>query len=141
MRSRPGIFWWTAVSALLMIVGGFGPWASVGAVTIKGTDGGDGWFLIVPGLLAGFLLFRQVTKPDARWPMILTAVLGAIGALVAVVDLSDINDLASETAFFGDLVDTGWGLYLSLVASLSLIAAAIATLVRRPYLVVATAMT
>jgi uncharacterized membrane protein HdeD (DUF308 family) len=137
LGSRPGIFWWTAVSAVLMIVGGFGPWASVGDVTIKGTDGGDGWFLIVPGLLALVLLFRQVSAPGARWPMILTALLGALGALVAVVDLSDINDLASETAFFGDLVDTGWALYLSLIASLSVLAAAIATLIRRPYVVAA----
>jgi hypothetical protein len=116
--SRPAIFWLTAVSAVLMVVGGFGPWATALGVTISGTDGGDGWFLIVPGLLALGLLFVQVSRPSARWPMILVVLLGAIGALVAIVDLND---------------------YLSLVASLAVVLSAIATLIRRPYLAAATA--
>ena len=137
--SRPGTFWWTAVSAVLMVVGGFGPWASALGVTISGTDGGDGWFLIIPGLLALGLLFVQASRAGSRWPMILTILLGALGALVAIVDLNDINNLGSESALLDDVVDTGWALYLSLIASLSLILAAIATLIRRPYLSAATA--
>jgi len=131
--SRPGIFWWTAVSAVLMVVGGFGPWAKALGVSISGTDGGDGWFLIIGGLLAGGLLFVQVARAGARWPMILALLLGALGALVAVVDLNDINNLGADDAFLADVVDTGWALYVSLIASLSLILASIATLVRRPY--------
>jgi hypothetical protein len=137
--SRPGIFWWTAVSAVLMVVGGFGPWASALGVTLSGIDGGDGWFLIIPGLLALGLLFVQVSRADARWPMILVLLLGALGALVAIVDLNDISSLGSESALLDDVVDTGWALYLSLIASLSLMAASIATLVRRPYVAAATA--
>jgi hypothetical protein len=131
MQNRPLIFWWTAVSAVLMVVGGFGPWATaLGVATVSGTHG-DGWFLIIGGVLAFALLFRQAAKP-ARWPMIVAALLGALGALVALVDLSDINSFG-DTTIFGDVVDPAWGLYLSLIASASLIVAAIATLVRRPY--------
>ena len=137
--SRPAIFWITAVSAVLMIVGGFGPWATALGVTLSGTDGNDGWFLIIPGLLALGLLFVQVARPSARWPMILVVLLGAIGALVAVVDLNDINNLGAQDALFDDVVDTGWGLYLSLIASVAVVLSAIATLVRRPYLAAATA--
>jgi hypothetical protein len=137
--SRPAIFWLTAVSAVLMVVGGFGPWATALGVTISGTDGGDGWFLIGPGLLALGLLFVQVGRPSARWPMILVVLLGALGALVAIVDLNDINNLGADDALFDDVVDTGWALYLSLIASLAVVLSAIATLIRRPYLAAATA--
>jgi hypothetical protein len=137
--SRPGIFWWTAVSAVLMVVGGFGPWASALGVSISGTDGGDGWFLIIPGLLILGLLFAQTARASARWPMILVVLLGAIGALVAAVDLNDINSLGGQDAFLADAIDTGWALYLSLIASLSVILSAIATLIRRPYVAAATA--
>jgi len=137
--SRPTIFWWTAVSAVLMVVGGFGPWATALGVSISGTDGGDGWFLIIPGLLILGLLFVQTARPRARWPMILAMLLAAIGALVAIVDLNDINNLGAQDALFDDVIDTGWALYLSLIASLSVILSAIATLVRRPYLAAATA--
>jgi hypothetical protein len=137
--SRPAIFWMTAVSAVLMVVGGFGPWATALGVTISGTDGGDGWFLIVPGLLALGLLFVQVSVPSARWPMILVALLGALGALVAGIDLNDINSLGGQDAFFDDAIDTGWALYLSLIASFALICCSVSTLVRRPYLAAATA--
>jgi hypothetical protein len=137
--SRPAIFWVTAVSAVLMVVGGFGPWATALGVTISGTDGGDGWFLIIPGLLTLGLLFVQVGRPSARWPMILVVLLGALGALVAVVDLNDINNLGAQDAIFNDVVDTGWALYLSLIASLAVVLSAIATLIRRPYLAATTA--
>jgi hypothetical protein len=137
--SRPGIFWWTAVSAVLMVVGGFGPWASALGVSISGTDGGDGWFLIIPGLLILGLLFAQTARASARWPMILVVLLGALGALVAAVDLNDINSLGGQDAFLADAIDTGWALYLSLIASLSVILSAIATLVRRPYVAAAAA--
>ncbi|HEX5621640.1 MAG TPA: hypothetical protein VFX51_24660 [Solirubrobacteraceae bacterium] len=137
--SRPAIFWMTAVSAVLMVVGGFGPWATALGVTISGTDGGDGWFLIIPGLLALGLLFVQVSRPSARWPMILVLLLGALGALVAGIDLNDINNLGGQDAFFDDAIDTGWALYLSLFASLALGCCAVSALVRRPYLAAATA--
>jgi hypothetical protein len=137
--SRPAIFWMTAVSCVLMVVGGFGPWATALGISVSGTDGGDGWFLIVPGLLALGLLFIQVSVPGARWPMILVALLGALGALVAGIDLNDINSLGSQDAFLDDAIDTGWALYLSLIASFALICCSVSTLVRRPYLTAATA--
>ena len=132
--SRPAIFWMTAVSAVLMIVGGFGPWATAFGETAGGTDVNDGWFLIVPALLALGLLFVQVARPRSRWPMILVALLGALGALVAGVNLSDINSLAGENVFLDDAIDAGWALYLSQIASFALICCSVSTLVRRPYL-------
>jgi hypothetical protein len=54
---------------------------------------------------------------------------GIAGAATAAYDINDINSLApSSDSLFGgvDVVDTGWGIYLALVSSISLTLASIA---------------
>lgn len=129
---RPALFWVTVAGAALMVIGGFGPWATLlGLASVSGTHG-DGWFLIVGGVVAGGLLARQITG-GGRWPMIVVALLiGLAGAAIATSDLSDINSLAGDT-LLGDAVDPGWGLYASLLGSLGLAVAAALTLAWQPY--------
>ena len=38
LKSQPRVFWWAVVSAALMIVGSFGPWARAFIVTVSGVD-------------------------------------------------------------------------------------------------------
>jgi uncharacterized membrane protein (UPF0136 family) len=126
------VFWWALASAALMVVGGFGPWAEVlDILTVSGTEG-DGWFLIVGGIAAACLvIIRHVTESRARWFLIVSLVLAVIGVLVTIVDLADIEGMApGGEAAFGDAVSASWGIYVALIASLSLLAAMIVSLVQ-----------
>lgn len=126
-----GLYWWALASAGLMVVGGIAPWANAfDIITISGTDG-DGWFLIVGGLLAGgLLLVRMVNESPKTWFVVVALVLALLCVLVAIVDLADISGLADDGGEgLSGAVSAEWGLYLSLLASLSLSAAAIAMLV------------
>ena len=127
------LFWWALASAALMVVGGFAPWASVLEVlSVSGTDGGDGWFLIFGGVIAGGLLIvRFVTESRRIWFLVVSLVLALLCVLVSIVDLVDIAGLAEGEGGIdlSDAVSAEWGLYLSLLASISLAAASIAWLV------------
>jgi hypothetical protein len=128
---RPALLWLTLGAAALMVIGGFGPWATVlGLASVAGTHG-DGWFLVLGGLAAGGLVARQVTA-GGRWPMVVAVVIGVLGAIVAIADLSDINSVADGSPF-GDIVDPGWGLYACLIGSVALAAFAVLTLLWQPY--------
>ncbi len=125
--------WWALASAALMVVGGFGPWASVLEVlTVSGTDGGDGWFLIFGGVIAaGLLIVRFVTESRRIWFLVVSLVLALLCVLVSIVDLADIAGLAEGEGGIdlSEAVSAEWGLYLSLLSSISLAAACIAWLV------------
>ena len=61
MRSLPKIFWWAAGSLVLMVVGAFGPWATVADLTIHGTDGGrDGWVVVGAAGIAALCLLLYI---------------------------------------------------------------------------------
>jgi hypothetical protein len=132
MAALTAVFWWALASAGLMVVGGFGPWAEVlDVLTVSGTEG-DGWFLIVGGIAAACLvIIRHVTESRARWFLIVSLVLAVICVLVTIVDLADIEGMASgEAALFDEAVSASWGIYVALIASLSLLAAMIVSLVQ-----------
>lgn len=129
------MFWWFVVSVALMILGAFGPWAKVFVANVSGVDG-DGWFVVLAAVLAGVMLYQHEKRAGAaRWPMIVSAVAGAIAFLVVTVDAIDIyggEPAAGGESLFGDtdLVSPGWGLVMDHIASLSLVAASIAFLLR-----------
>jgi len=56
LAQQPSTFWFSILAAVLMVIGGFGTWATaLGIVSIPGTRGEDGWFVIgaaVVGLMA-----------------------------------------------------------------------------------------
>jgi len=133
---RPPIFWVTAAAAALMIIGGFGTWASattfIGTFSLSGTSGGDGWFLIAGGAIAAGLLFWEVAEPKA-WKPIAIGAAALLGLVPAVIDFGNIHDVTGAAVSQGVLVQVGWGLYVSVIASAALLAAAIYTYVKRPY--------
>ena len=101
-----------------MVIGAFGPWAKVLAVSISGTEGGnDGWFVVAIAVVAGavFLWTRETTQ--AGYAAIAG---GVLGASIAIYDRTNVKDAASENGQLGELVQVGWGLNLALVASISL---------------------
>src|SRR4051794_21781656 len=111
---RQPAFWWGFLSFSLMVVGGFAPWATIfGFADVSGTRG-DGWFVILGGVLGAVLLVTHANRyPSKRWLPILGALVGSVGAVVAAIDLSDIGSVADTG--LGDLVDPAWGIYVSLL--------------------------
>jgi hypothetical protein len=122
----PKTFWWAAGSIVLMLVGAFGPWATVlGVFTIRGTDDNAGWTVVGAAIVAAialgfFVRWRQ------RWPCIVPFLAGAVGATVAGYNLSDISS-SSDTVFAGVQIEhPAWGIYVALSGSVSLLLASVA---------------
>jgi hypothetical protein len=128
---RPANFWIYLGICGAMVIGAFGPWATVlgGLVSRSGVDGGDGWFLVAGAAIAITLLLTGAT----RGKMISAVVVGVICSIVAIYDLSDAKKIVDDAA---GLVDVGWGLYLSTIASIAFTVQAL-RLARSPELVAA----
>jgi len=113
-------------AAALMIVGGLAPWVTVGGETLANGTEKDGVILIVLAVVAIVLSF--VPAAQGRWPGIALAVVGALGTLICVIDLGSVS---GDDSIGAVLADPGWGLWLDLVASILLLAVALAALVVR----------
>jgi hypothetical protein len=118
------------ISALLMIVGGFGPWAKVlGVITIDGTDDGkDGWIVVAAaGVAIALLVVLAFTR--RRWLALIPLLAGVVAAATTGYDISDISSVGG-----GRLASAEWGIYLSLIASIGLALASLAAIfeLRRP---------
>jgi hypothetical protein len=123
--NQPPLFWVAVASCVLLIIGGLGPWASAiqGILDVSGTDGGDGWFPIVGGLLSLGTLFLTAAGHKRRHSVVLLLV-AVVCALVFYVDYTDISDK-------GPLVDPAWGLWAVLIGSIGLAVSAIGLLTGR----------
>lgn len=120
----PKTFWWATASILLMPIGAFGPWATVfGVLTYRGTDGNAGWTVVGAAALAaiatGFFARRR-----RRWLCVVMFLSAAAATATAAYNLNDIRSL--NTSLEGvDLMSTGWGIYVALAGSVSLLLASI----------------
>jgi len=121
----PPVFWGLPLVLLLLLIGSIGPWATLD-IEILGqseseTEGGlesDGVIILIltlisAALLAAWFFTRKI------WAPIVMAVLGALALLICIVDVADVNDKADTS--LGD-ISVGWGLWLSLIASIGLLA-------------------
>jgi hypothetical protein len=115
-EKAPAIFWWGMLSAAAMIVGGFGPWATLLGVSVSGTDG-DGWIIIV---LAAFALLCVLGEHQHRVLALLSLIAGVTGVAITLYDRSNLTSAVDEAGAFGALAQVGWGLNLALAASASL---------------------
>jgi LPXTG-motif cell wall-anchored protein len=120
----PKTFWWATASIVLMPIGAFGPWATVfGVLTYRGTDGNAGWTVVGAAALAaiatGFFARRR-----RRWLCVVMFLSAAAATATAAYNLNDIRSL--NTSLEGvDLMSTGWGIYVALAGSVSLLLASI----------------
>lgn len=119
---------WVYASAALMIVGAFGPWVTVFAGSISGTDGDrDGWVVVAAAALAAAVFYTRREHPRARaiWAMIF----GGASAALTFYDRMDAQHIIGGSGPLGQaLISIGWGLNLALLASASLVIAALVSL-------------
>lgn len=122
-RPQLSLVIWAATSAVLALVGCAGPWVTALFITRAGLDTGDGRLVGALTLLGGIALaLHGAGVLRHRAAPVLAAIAGSLSALVAAVDLTGIGS-DGGVDFFGSRIQVlqpGWGLYLTLGASISL---------------------
>ena len=111
------------VAAVLAIISSFLPWGSfnagaIGSYSISGTQGGDGWFIIV--LSIGAIVLACL--PNIASPMNKNFSIGVIviGALESILTLVNMINVGKFSINFGDYgVSIGFGLILAVLASIA----------------------
>jgi hypothetical protein len=128
MANEPRSFWWAIASCVLMLLGGFGPWARIfGVISVNGTDG-DGWIVIIAAVIAAGLIVLRQRRALGRWPLIIALLAAVIAAATAIYDWTDLNRVADQLG----IIHAGWGIYVSTIGSCSLVLACIGLLLERP---------
>ena len=112
------------ISAGVAILGSLLPWASLnagafGSYSVHGFNG-DGWFVIIAAIVSIVLTcLNNVNKPMPKGFAIGVIVAGAISTLVTLINLFSINKYVTHIGGYG--VSIGFGLILSLLASIALV--------------------
>lgn len=127
LSGYPARLWWLGASGVLMAVGSLGVWAKteVLGVTLESSRGVErlGWLALVAGAAASVaaLVFARVPqRPRPWWPLAVCAAAAVLGAGVALYEGFQI---ASSDEALAPSESSGWGLHLTLVASVSLFVA------------------
>lgn len=125
-------------SAVAMLVGVLGPWATffrhtVFQHSVSGVDSNNGWFVVTFAALGAFALADYVRVPRL-WKAAWAAAAGAAGVAVALDDRHQIQHGLSRTHInilqaLQPFVRVGWGLNLTIVASLVMGLAALVLIV------------
>jgi Protein of unknown function (DUF2510) len=112
--------YWVACGSLVgMVVGGVGPWITLGPLTFSGTSGGrDGGVVVGAAVVAGILLAVFAATGRRGW-LIGAGIVGLLMLITTIVDLADISDANALGA------SAGWGIWLALAASALLMVASI----------------
>ena len=109
---------WVGLSALLMIIGAFGPWATFFIYSENGTDANAGVTVLVCALIvAGFLALGWFTTWRA-WTLVLSILAVMFAASIAIYNTVDVERLISNENLQG-VVSIGWGLWLDSIATVS----------------------
>ena len=126
---RAGILAWALVSAACIVIGAFGPWATVlGQYSASGTQVSSKWAGVLVGaavLGSVAILLRQETTSAGAWAMIAGVLAGGVGlyehhhisSALGIVNAQ----VAAELPSAGNAFHVGWGLDLAIAAALSLV--------------------
>ncbi|WP_446665500.1 hypothetical protein [Flexivirga sp. B27] len=140
--------WLAVVAGIVAIVGCFGAWVSInmgmfgdlsmnGFGQVSGTvrespdEVKDG---VIVTILAVIVLVFGLLRGVGKIPLaaaIVTAVMGALSLAVTIYDVVDINDKISGANSEGMSAGVGWGLWLSLVASVAMLLIGIVGMIKR----------
>lgn len=104
-------FLWGLATALMLALGSFGPWATLGPFSVSGLDNGrDGIITLIIAIVAGVLICIRRGNP-------VTLLLGIAAAGVGIYDTANVSSAGNE--LFTPSV--GWGLVMVDIAAVSLI--------------------
>ena len=126
---RQGIQWWVLGSGVLMLIGAFGPWVTVLAISVAGTDGSnDGWLVVASAGIGGGLCYAmRRSRVAGVWAL----VGGIVGIAVTAYDRGNVQNAINGGGVFGrSLAHVGWGLNLALLASISMGLAGLVALIQ-----------
>jgi len=87
---------WAALSAVLMIVGAFGPWASFFIFTVNGTDANAGITVLVCALIVGAFLALGWFTVWRAWTLVVSIFVSLIAAADAIY-----NTVSSVSCILG----------------------------------------
>jgi hypothetical protein len=119
------------VASVGIVVGSLGPWVTLLMFDRNATDG-DGKYTLVLGIIAAAMLFvvlnlgQSWTKTALmRRLTILAALSGGLSFAIGVIDAHEV--LSRKVELFGTTIGAqiGWGLWLTLIASLALVVTAV----------------
>ena len=96
-------------------IGSLLPWATVGPITVRGTDG-DGTITLVVAAIAALFAFRL---PNGRGSRILPLI---GGLLIAAIGIWDMVDISSQSDGFFE-VSIGIGIVITTLGGIALLAA------------------
>jgi hypothetical protein len=109
---------WVGASALLMLIGAFGPWATVFSVlSVSGTDG-DGKIVLIAALVIGAMVALRLNAKGRRWTVVVALLAGLIAAATSIYDMANIQNTISNSQYRG-VISVGWGLWIDCIASVS----------------------
>src|SRR5262245_5278375 len=84
MNKQAKSFWWVMASAAAMVLGAFGPWATVfGLVSVNGTAG-DGWIVIVAAIVGAGVVFLRQRRSWNLVPILVAELAAIVGATTAI---------------------------------------------------------
>ena len=113
---------WAGASAFFMLIGAFGPWATVLSVlSVSGTDG-DGKIVLIAALVIGAMVALPLNAKGRRWTLIVALLAAVIGAATSIYDMADIQNTISNSQYQG-AISVGWGLWIDCIASVSAVIA------------------
>lgn len=106
-----------AIACMLLIIGSFGPWAKAFALSVSGTDGSnDGWVTLVAAVLGLLAVWRRYAS-GLRGAGLGMTVAAGLGLATSIYDRNHIQHVSSQSL---NLISVGWGLNLTLAASVVL---------------------
>ena len=105
----------TIVGGLLLVVGSFLPWFTLGGSSVNGFDGGDAYFTLIAGAIIAALGY--MTFAGRSYPFWIGWVVAALAGLLVVIDYFDIKDTADLT---GGSVGIGiWIMFAGVIVALA----------------------
>jgi hypothetical protein len=114
------------VGTLALLIGALGPWATLlGAINIGPTSSVEISIVVLGGV--ALVALSALTGRNMRLASISIGVLAVIETVYAIVRIQQVKAEAHE---WGALIAPGWGLYLTVIVGVFLIAST--WLVRRP---------
>jgi hypothetical protein len=132
MSDRAVYITWIEISAALLVAGVYGAWVKVASTSLNGTTAGSrGWIVLSAALVAGGLAwFRRATRSVGVY----VAAVGVVALVAAIYDRTHLAAIVGGGRVVTAAAGAGWGLYLALGASISLVAAGLVWVVALPAL-------